>query len=238
MKFGFLDESIKGNPITPTAAGLIGHSKTSSTPIKIKESQTYAFVGYKESIIEHLLKPENMRREYQFHKNTSKDEYGTEFKDCDLHLLITELTERPTTPGGAICEAVRSAAGGLAVGAVGGMVAAVGAVGNVLVTIYELASGANSIASSLGFDIRQRASQLAATKMYKSRITRQIHHTVNNKIRVALQGRVSPSKARCHKIIGVGSRGHHSRTRLRTRPRWHRPLTESALPLRASPRWG
>lgn len=168
-------------------------------PIKIGEASTYIFRGYKESIIEFLLKPENIDRVLEFRKNTSKDEYGTEFSDSNLHVIFSNLVSGPTTPGGAIVESVRQAAGGIATGVITGTIAALGAGARTVVQIYEIASGANSM-----LNIGTTITDLAGKQMYKNKLTRQIHHKFHSRIEVALQGRVSPSKVRAHKVIDTG----------------------------------
>ncbi len=198
MKHGFAHGDYRQTVLRPSPTFL--HS---GGIVHIGEAATYRFDGYKDSIIEFLVKPENIDRVLRFEKNTKKDEYGTEFSDSNLFILVSELISGPTTPGGAIVEGIRQAAGGLAVGAITSSIAALGAAGRTIITIYEIASGVDKVVST-HFDVKAKATALASKQMYKNKFTRQVHHKFHKRISVALRGRVNASLARAHKIIDTG----------------------------------
>lgn len=199
MKHGFLKGDYRSLILQPSPSFFVANSL-----VHIGEQATYRFDGYKQSIIEFLVKPENIDRVLRFEKNTSVDEYGTSFSDSNLFIIVSELSSGPTTPGGAVIESVRQAAGGLALGAITGTVAALGAVGHAVVAVYEIISGVDSVVSN-HVDLRAKAADLASKKMYKNPVTRQLHHKMSSRIGVGLRGRVNASVERAYKVIDTGS---------------------------------
>lgn len=200
MKHGFAKGDFRGTTLWPAPAFVMG----GSGPVKIHEHQTYRLDGYKDSIVEFLVRPENIDREFRFVKNTSRDEYGTGFSDCNLHVvMLGALMSGPTTPAEMAVANVRSLAGALAGGVISDAVKALGDAGRMIVDIYDAASGTESVVRR-HFNVGQRATSLASKKMYKNKLTRQIHHQFHDRIGIALQGRVDPTTERNRKVIDTG----------------------------------